>query len=93
MQIQIYLSILFALAGIVSSAPVDNADAGKTLGTHFRPIWVIGLDGEDKAQHIDVRPWKDGTENQASRSKSHNHARADDAAPPPPPPTFLSYWG
>ncbi|KAI0203472.1 hypothetical protein F4808DRAFT_457747 [Astrocystis sublimbata] len=66
MQPQTYLSILIALAGIVSSAPtpVAHFDEGKTIKTRegrFRPVWVVGLDeDEEKGKHIGFRLWKDG---------------------------------
>ncbi|KAI1735846.1 hypothetical protein F4680DRAFT_452509 [Xylaria scruposa] len=66
MKIQTYLSILIALAGVVSSAPTptDDSDAGKTINTgngHSKPV---------------------GNENQASHGESHGHAGVDVVPPP-----------
>ncbi|KAI0416089.1 hypothetical protein F5X98DRAFT_344699 [Xylaria grammica] len=87
MQFQTYLSILVAIAGVVSGAPTpvdgpasheietrENVRAvKKSAGGRFKPIWVIGHDedAEGGAEHIGFRLFEAGEEGVGAHEKPH----------------------
>ncbi|KAF2963961.1 hypothetical protein GQX73_g9618 [Xylaria multiplex] len=81
MQFKAYISILVALAGVVSSAPtpadsaIETPEGGlikKSANGRFKPVWVVGFDeDEEKGEHIGFRLIEKGGEGAGSHAKSH----------------------
>ncbi|KAI1365978.1 hypothetical protein F5Y08DRAFT_338194 [Xylaria arbuscula] len=84
MHFQTYFSVLIAIVGAVSSAPIaEGTDAiqavKKSMDGRFKPVWVIGFDEEQKeGNHIGFRLYREGDEPESTKAHGdHSKASGD----------------